>query len=77
VPLLGMVDRVADYVCHVVVSELVRDLATSTNTFDEVGTAQHPKMLADEWLRQTEALDQLVDTALARSQLGNQGHPYR
>jgi hypothetical protein len=69
---LGVVHGVLDDVRDVVVGESVGDLASASDTLDQVGTAQHSKVLADEWLGEAQRFDQFVDASLLVGQLRNE-----
>jgi len=71
---LGVVHGVANDVGDVIVGELVGDLAAASDAFDKVGAAENAKVLADQRLRQPEAVDQLVDAAFAVGKLSDQRH---
>ena len=66
-----MVDGVADNVGHVVVGELVGNLASAAHALDEIGAAQYSQVLADERLRKAETVDEFVDAAFAVGELGD------
>jgi hypothetical protein len=73
--LLGVSDGVEHDVCDVLVGELVGDFASAAHAFDEVGPAKNAQVLADQRLRQVEALNELVDALLAVGERAHQGDP--
>jgi hypothetical protein len=72
-----VVQGVTDDVRDVLVGESVGNFAAPPNAFDEVGSTQHPQVLADQRLGKTECLDELVDAAVAGGELGDQGNADR
>jgi hypothetical protein len=68
---------IAHDVDDVVVAEEVRDLATPAAGPHELFGLQHTEVLGDEWLRESEGVDQVVHAALAVSELEHDGDAVR
>lgn len=72
-----MGDGIRHDVGDVLIHKGVGDLPATALRPDHRGTAQHPKVLGDQWLWHVKGLHQLMHVAFAvLGKFGNDGHTY-